>query len=105
MMESFTPAAGGEFAEKSLNQEWWGWLEERLHYMQGDFTKPRRSRRLSDKMGDGNAVFYLAVADRFFGGIIDHAACRRPWWRKRTATFRRVVIEKPFGHDLPSAKD
>ena len=25
MMESFTPAAGGEFAEKTLNEEWWGW--------------------------------------------------------------------------------
>ena len=104
MMESFTPAAGGEFAEKSLNMDWWGWLKGRLHYMQGDFTKDETFHALKDKLGDGNAVFYLAVADRFFGGIVDmlHKA---GLVTQKDGMFRRVVIEKPFGHDLPSAKD
>ena len=104
MMESFTPAAGGEFAEKSINEEWWGWLKNRLHYMQGDFTKPETFQALTEKLGDGNAVFYLAVADRFFGGIIDmlHQA---KLTEQKEGTFRRVVIEKPFGHDLPSAQE
>ena len=104
MMESFTPAAGGEFAEKSLNQEWWGWLEQRLHYMAGDFTQSATFDTLSEKLKDGNAVFYLAVADRFFGGIIDklHEAGLTT---EKEGTFRRVVIEKPFGHDLASAKE
>ena len=104
MMQSFTPAAGGEFAEKSLNTEWWDWLKGRLHYMQGDFTKPETFQALSEKLGDGNAVFYLAVADRFFGGIIDmlHGA---ELTTQKNGNFRRVVIEKPFGHDLASAKE
>ena len=104
MMESFTPAAGGEFAEKTLNTEWWGWLEQRLHYMAGDFTKPATFSALAEKLGDGNAVFYLAVADRFFGGIIDqlHGAGLT---KEADHTFRRVVIEKPFGHDLQSAQE
>ena len=104
MMESFTPAAGGEFAEKSLNEEWWGWLKGRLHYMQGDFTKPETFEALKGKLGDGNAIFYLAVADRFFGGIVDmlHKAGLTT---QKEGTFRRVVIEKPFGHDLQSAKE
>ncbi len=104
MMESFTPDKGGEFAEKSLNTEWWGWLEQRLHYMEGDFTKPETFKALTDKLGDGNAIFYLAVADRFFGTIIDalHAA---DLTKQKEGTFRRVVIEKPFGHDLQSAKE
>ncbi len=104
MMQSFTPAAGGEFAEANLNTEWWGWLEQRLHYVAGDFTKPETFQSLGQRLGDGNAVFYLAVADRFFGGIIDqlHGAGLT---KEKGGTFRRVVIEKPFGHDLASAKE
>ncbi len=103
-MESFTPAAGGEFAEKSLNAEWWGWLKSRLRYMQGDFTQDETFRALSERLKDANAVFYLAVADRFFGGIVDMLH-RSELTKQTDKTFRRVVIEKPFGHDLPSAKD
>ncbi len=104
MMESFTPGAGGEFAEAKLNADWWGWLEPRLHFTAGDFTKPETFSALAEKLGDGNAVFYLAVADRFFGGIIDqlHAAGLT---KEKEGTFRRVVIEKPFGHDLASAQE
>ena len=103
MMESFTPAAGGEFAETSLNMDRWGWLKGRLHYMQGDFTKNDIFTALTERLEDGNAVFYLAVADRFFNGIVDmlHDAKLTD---QKDGTFRRVVIEKPFGHDLQSAK-
>lgn len=104
MMESFTPAAGGEFAEKTLNLDWWSWLEQRLHYMAGDFTKPETFTTLSERLTGKSAIFYLAVADRFFGGIIDmlhHAELTK----QTDGAFRRVVIEKPFGHDLPSAQE
>ena len=104
MMESFTPAAGGEFAEKNLNTEWWGWLKSRLHYMQGDFTKDETFHSLTERLKDGNAVFYLAVADRFFGGIVDMLH-RAELTKQTDKMFRRVVIEKPFGHDLPSAQE
>lgn len=102
-MESFTPAAGGEFAEQNLNQDWWGWLEQRLHYMQGDFTKAETFDRIHDRVGDGSAVFYLAVADRFFGGIVEMLAAAG-LTKESESGFRRVVIEKPFGHDLESAR-
>jgi glucose-6-phosphate 1-dehydrogenase len=103
-MESFTPAAGGEFAESRLDGTWWGWLETRLHYLAGDFTEPATFNELASRLGTANAVFYLAVADRFFGGIISqlHAAGLTA---EREGTYRRVVIEKPFGHDLASAKE
>jgi glucose-6-phosphate 1-dehydrogenase len=103
MMESFTPAAAGEFAETSLNTEWWGWLKGRLSYMQGDFTRNDIFAALTERLGDGNAVFYLAVADRFFSGIVDMLHKAKLTDRK-DGTFRRVVIEKPFGHSLRSAK-
>ncbi len=104
MMESFTPAAGGEFAEKTLNADWWGWLKSRLHYMAGDFTQDETFTKLKETLGDSNAVFYLAVADRFFGGIIDMLH-KSELTKQKDGVFRRVVIEKPFGHDLPSAKE
>ena len=103
MMESFTPAAGGEFAEKSLNGEWWGWLQQRLHYMQGDFTKSETFDRIRERLGSGSVVFYLAVADRFFGGIVEMLAAAE-LTKETDSAFRRVVIEKPFGHDLASGK-
>ncbi len=102
-MESFTPAAGGEFAEKSLNDDWWGWLEQRLHYMQGDFTKTETFDRIQEQLHGVSAVFYLAVADRFFGGIVEMLAAGG-LTKESEGCFRRVVIEKPFGHDLASAQ-
>ena len=101
-MQGFTPDKGGEFAEKSLDQTAWGWLKSRLHYMAGDFTQPATFAELAKRLGDGNAIFYLAVADRFFGGIIDQLSDAK-LVEEKEGEFRRVVIEKPFGHDLPSA--
>jgi len=103
MMRSFTPDKGGEFAEAHLNEAGWSWLRDRLHYMPGDFTHPDTFKALSGKV-EGSVVFYLAVADRFFGAIIDrlHEAGLT---KEADGAFRRVVIEKPFGHDLDSAKE
>ena len=103
-MEGFTPDKGGEFSEKSLDASSWDWLKQRLHYMAGDFTRPEAFAEIGKRIGGGNAVFYLAVADRFFSGIIDqlHGA---GLMEQKDGVFRRVVIEKPFGHDLQSAKD
>jgi glucose-6-phosphate 1-dehydrogenase len=50
---------------------------------------------------NGNRIFYLAMAPEFFGTITEHLKADG-----LTATngFKRLVIEKPFGHDLESAK-
>ncbi len=74
-MESFTVAAGGEFAEDSLNAGWWNWLEQRLHYVSGDFNQAATFEALAGRLKDGNAVFYLAVADRFFSRPAKLAVC------------------------------
>ena len=102
-MESFTPDKGGEFAEKTLDPTAWGWLKTRLHYMPGDFTTAATFSDVQQRIGAGNAVFYLAVADRFFAGIIDQLH-QSKLTDEQEGRFRRVVIEKPFGHDLESAK-
>src|SRR5262249_61048335 len=51
----------------------------------------------------GNHLFYLAVADRFFSVVVA-ALGAADMVTENDGQWRRVVIEKPFGHDLPSAK-
>ncbi|MCG6983595.1 MAG: glucose-6-phosphate dehydrogenase [Thiocapsa sp.] len=89
----------------------WSRLCERLHYMQGNITEQatyvglceRLSRIDSERGTDGNYLFYLAVppflfADitRLLGAVGLTAESEDDW--------RRVIIEKPFGDDLDSAK-
>ncbi|KYC95143.1 glucose-6-phosphate dehydrogenase [Heyndrickxia sporothermodurans] len=49
----------------------------------------------------GNRIFYLAMAPEFFGTIADHLKADG---LTDTTGFKRLVIEKPFGHDLESAE-
>ncbi|RDI41235.1 glucose-6-phosphate 1-dehydrogenase [Falsibacillus pallidus] len=50
----------------------------------------------------GNRIFYLAMAPEFFGTIAEHL---KSDGLTDTEGFKRLVIEKPFGHDLPSAQE
>ena len=102
-MTSFLADRGGEFHPDSLDQTKLAWLRERLSYTPGDFAEAATFARLRDWVGDRSAVFYLAVSDRFFGPIVDMLA-QAGLLEEKEHAFRRVVIEKPFGHDLPSAQ-
>ena len=57
----------------------------------------------SSSQGNGNVLFYLAIADRFFGPVIERLG-RAGLTRQEDSAWRRVIIEKPFGHDLASAQ-
>ncbi|WP_018660572.1 glucose-6-phosphate dehydrogenase [Heyndrickxia acidiproducens] len=50
---------------------------------------------------EGNRIFYLAMAPEYFGTISDHLKSEG---LTDTKGFKRLVIEKPFGHNLESAK-
>ena len=106
-----------EFNGGRMDEPAWNRLAERMHYLQGDLSDPGLYDRLGGALEEakrthgtqGNAIFYLAVADRFFGAVIGRLGAAgltregegdgggRPW--------RRVVIEKPFGHSLASARE
>jgi glucose-6-phosphate 1-dehydrogenase len=83
------------------DQPGWAKVRDRISYMRGDFTDPATFQALGKKV-DGNAIFYLATAPNFFGSLVDSLADAGLLDEK--AGFRRVVIEKPFGHDLASAQ-
>ena len=102
---------GGEFQVDHIDQAAWQWLADRMTYLQGDFTDPRAYSRLREHLAQldstagtaGNYLFYLAVSDRFFGTVVDGLAMAG-LVAEEDDRWRRVVIEKPFGHDLPSAR-
>lgn len=111
MMSEFVTKGGGEFEADHINETSWRWLTSRMSYLAGDLNDPASYRRLGellagqDKPGAnvGNCLFYLAVADRFFSTVVARLG-EAGLTTESDGKWRRVVIEKPFGHDLPSAK-
>jgi glucose-6-phosphate 1-dehydrogenase len=89
----------------------WKWFIQRLSYLKGDFTDSKTFSQLATQLGkvdeeqhtQGNYLFYLATAPAFFGPIVQQLGqCGLA--EEKDGRWRRVVIEKPFGHDLDSAK-
>jgi glucose-6-phosphate 1-dehydrogenase len=103
-VSEFLPSGAG--AADQLN-----WLRERLFYERGDFADPNTFTRLSGRLAEidgqrhteGNYLFYLATAPKFFAPIVQQLG-QAGLVKQDAAHWRRVVIEKPFGQDLDSAK-
>ena len=111
-LESFIGDPNAEDQLKTLDEASWSKLAAHMTYAQGDFTSDAFYDKLKSQLEDleskhgtgGNRLFYLAVADRFFGTIVEHLGKAGLVERKEGGPWRRVVIEKPFGHDFDSAK-
>ncbi|WP_082167694.1 glucose-6-phosphate dehydrogenase [Methylobacterium aquaticum] len=101
-MESFTKDETAEFHAQHIDPTAWGFVRDRLHYLKGDFLAPETYHAIAETIS-GNAVFYLAVAARFFAPIVEHLG-QAGLLTQSDDAFRRVVIEKPFGSDLASAQ-
>jgi glucose-6-phosphate 1-dehydrogenase len=75
-------------------------LAKRLSYVSGDFTDAATYEKVGKAIGDAHTpVFYLEIPPFLFGPVIKELA-----GAKLTKTAR-VVVEKPFGHDLASARE
>ena len=101
-MEGFAADPNSEFHADHVDPERWGFVRERIHFLKGDFTDAALFDTLTARVS-GNAVFYLAVAARFFGTIVEGLG-RAGLLKQADGAFRRVIIEKPFGADLASAE-
>ncbi len=101
-MQSFTKDPTAEFYTPTIDPQAWGFVRGRLTYLKGDFIEPDIYRELGRRLS-GNVVFYLAINDRFFGPVVDRLG-ESGLLKQKEGEFRRVVIEKPFGRDLHSAK-
>lgn len=81
----------------------WTIRRKRIAYMQGEFEEADTYKALAERLKDvANIAFYFATAARFFGPIAEQLA--KVGLLREAAGFRRVVVEKPFGHDLKSAR-
>jgi glucose-6-phosphate 1-dehydrogenase len=118
MLKSFVGNAAAELDIDQIDETAWQRLAKKMSYVQGDLTKPELYDKIraaldeAEKTHDtqGNAIFYLAVAGRFFGTVVEQlgkAKLSNQGEDKngKPRFWRRVVIEKPFGHSLDSARE
>ena len=87
------------------------WMMARAFYKQGDFSKVEAFAGLNATIHDlevkhktlGNRLFYLATAPSYISPIVKQLADQKICIQDGES-WRRIIIEKPFGHDLESAK-
>jgi len=101
-----------EFATGPVSNEVVRDLTARFSYLRGDFDDPNTYRALSEKLSaaerashtGGNCLFYLATPPSVFGLVAQQLA-DAGLLREEEGRWRRLVIEKPFGTDLESARE
>lgn len=101
-----------EFADAPEKCDFCDWLLQRLYYMSGDFQDTGAYGRLkslleqvNEKHGtQGNYFYYLATLPQFFSEIVQQLG-QAGLTDEASGHWRRVVIEKPFGSDLESARN
>ncbi|AMV06170.1 glucose-6-phosphate dehydrogenase [Xanthomonas citri pv. fuscans] len=111
-MTQLLSSRDAEFQTDEFDTATWDWLRERMHYLRGDFTDQGAYRSLGgvlDKLHkrygtQGNVLFYLATAARFFEPVLLNLGEAGLVKQREGEGWRRVIVEKPFGHDLPSAQ-
>ena len=99
------------YAGADADQDIVEWFCKRLYYLSGEFDDKNVYSQLKDFLQKvdqdhtthSNFFFYLATAPSFFGPIVEHLA-EAGLMEEDNHHWRRVIIEKPFGHDLDSAR-
>ncbi|BAZ70782.1 glucose-6-phosphate 1-dehydrogenase (plasmid) [Fischerella sp. NIES-4106] len=100
-----------EFATSSVDAQLWDAFEKHLYYLSGDFQDPDTYEQLQELLATvdqecgtgGNYLYYLATAPNFFNDIVWQLGTSG-LVREEEGMWRRVIIEKPFGHDFDSAR-
>jgi glucose-6-phosphate 1-dehydrogenase len=100
-----------EFATDKVDSSVWDDFVKRLYYVAGSFADPAAYQKLQAQLAEvdrdhgtkGNYLFYLATNPSFFAEIIKQLGASG-LAREEKGQWRRVIIEKPFGRDLASAK-
>ncbi len=99
-----------QFATEPVDPDLWEWFVRRLYYLSGNFDDKNIYPQLKDLLDKvdkdhnthGNHFYYLATAANYFAPIVEQLAATGQM--EENQRWRRVIVEKPFGHDLESAK-
>jgi glucose-6-phosphate 1-dehydrogenase len=114
-LDDLVKSGSGTFSAKSIDEAAWTRLVDSMSFVQGDLRERALYEKLKTALEDarkthntgGNVLFYLAVADPLFGPVVQQLAAAGlvdAEGREGLKPWRRVAIEKPFGHDLESAR-
>jgi len=110
-IRSFVSDTASGPATEPFDRQAWEFIASRITHFAGDLTQPDTYARLHDVLEktaaqhqtSGNAVFYLAVAPQLFGTIVEQLGAVG-LTQEKDGSWRRVIIEKPFGDSLASAR-
>ena len=97
-----------EFGRDDFDEAVWEWLASATRYIALDFADEEGEDRLAALLTEldeergtrGNRVYYLAIPPQAMAMVVEAVGKRRP-----AEGWTRLIIEKPFGHDLASARD
>jgi len=100
-----------EYAGAPPNCALCDWIADHTSYMVGDFASAADFVRLRDRVAEleklhhtqGNVLYYLATLPQFISGIVRQLG-EQGLTREDHSCWRRIIVEKPFGSDLESAK-
>ena len=106
-------AAVKEHSRTGFREELWNRLSKGFRFVEGSFEDDAAFDTLNDTLAeldsergtDGNYAFYLAIPPAAFPTVLNQLRRTGMASHENPETWRRVVIEKPFGHDLESAKE
>jgi glucose-6-phosphate 1-dehydrogenase len=100
-----------EFAGENWSDDTWRSFARRLHYVAADAAKPGGLDPLKARLAEleggkpGRRLFYLAVAPALYADIAAGVAVMNQGIAAPGPSWPRLVIEKPFGRDLASARE
>jgi len=109
---SLMQAAVSEFGpDDALDESAWQSFAKRLFYLGGEFNDAALYQKLGSKLEEidrqydcrGNRIFYLATAPDFFG-VVARQLGEAKLASAPAGAWARIIVEKPFGHDLESAR-
>ncbi|HEY0617130.1 MAG TPA: glucose-6-phosphate dehydrogenase [Kribbella sp.] len=101
-----------EHARTPFREEVWQQLAEGFRFVPGDLTDDAAFERLRETVEEldvnrgtgGNHAFYLSIPPGLFPEVVRQLS-EHGLTEEKPGSWRRVVIEKPFGHDLKSARE
>src|SRR5690349_15855819 len=97
---------------KPVDPNLWSRIERNASYVQGDYGSAEDHAKLADRLSQidqqagtgGNRLFYLSTPPNTFEPIITCLGERQKRQPPPPKSSQRVIIEKPFGRDLASAR-
>jgi len=96
-----------KFTSYEFDESKWQAFAKNIHYQSGDYQEPGSFKTFHDFLrkwedGPANRLFYMAIPPYLFPSVIEKLGATGQ--TEENSGWRRVVIEKPFGTDLASAK-